>query len=252
MDRPVAFQVCLADICWQITCNYEKTRLRCKDYLAPEAYQPEQTIRITPEDIEGERQLLLSKKDPGQKLEASTPEALEYLTLCRKLANRLPLANRMLFHGSGLAFDGQGVLFTAKSGTGKSTHTSLWREAFGDRVQMVNDDKPFLQLTEENAIMWGNPWRGKHGLGGNLSAPLYAICLVNRGEENRIEQISPSMALPMLLQQTFTPEDSALLLKTLELVDRLSKQVKIYSLWCNMDPEAAWVACRGMELVEKD
>ena len=204
-------------------------------------------IHITVEDIEGERQRLLRKKNPGELLEASTPEALERLHLCRRIAELLPKYDRVLFHGSSLAIDGRGVLFTAKSGTGKSTHTRNWRHAFGDRVKMVNDDKPFLHISQEGVTVYGTPWRGKHALGENISAPLKAIYFVNRGEENRVEAVTGRELYPLLLQQTYTPDDPQAMVKTLALVDRLSRNTRLLKLYCNMDPESALVACQGLD-----
>lgn len=200
-----------------------------------------------PEDIEGERRRLLSKKNPGEALEASSPEALERLHLCRRIAEILPKYDRVLFHGSSLAVDGRGVLFTAKSGTGKSTHTRFWRQEFGSRVKMVNDDKPFLHIGGNGVTVYGTPWRGKHALGENTRAPLEAIYFVNRGEENRVQTISPRELYPLLLQQTYTPDDPAAMAKTLALVERLSRSVKLLKLYCNLDPQAARVALVALD-----
>lgn len=239
------FRMVLAGICFQVRCQYPTTLRYCAEYLAEDKPVQEQ-IDITPEDIEGERRRLLSKKNPGQTLEASTPQALETLYLCRRIADILPRYERMLFHGSSLALDGRGVVFTAKSGTGKSTHTALWRQVFGDRVSMINDDKPFLEVREDGVFVHGTPWRGKHGLGANLSAPLKAVVFVTRGQENSIEPVSSRELFPLLLQQTYSPEDPAAMVQTLALVERLSRKVQLLKLSCNMDPEAAEVACRGI------
>ena len=82
--------------------------------------------------------------------------------------------------------DGAAYLFTAPSGTGKSTHTRLWREVFGDRVWMINDDKPMLRISENLVTAYGTPWNGKHHISRNASAPLKAIVQLNRGKENII------------------------------------------------------------------
>lgn len=246
MEENVCFRVCLTGISFHIVCRYESTRRYCANYLTEAPVSAAHPIIITDADIEEERSRLLQKKNPGEALEASSPQALETLVLCRRLAEHLPGWDRVLFHGSCLSYDGQGVLFTAKSGTGKSTHTGLWREAFGSRVVMVNDDKPFLHISTEGVTAFGTPWRGKHGLGSNTSAPLKAICIVYRDTENRIERISPREALPWLLQQTYSPEDPAMLLRTLALVDRLSQTVRLYRLYCNMDRRAAQVARNGI------
>jgi hypothetical protein len=235
----------VAGIVFRVTCQYASTLRHCRDYLTEE--KEAETIYITPEDIEGERRRLLSKKNPGEALEASTPEALERLQLCRRIAELLPKYDRVLFHGSSLAVDGRGVLFTAKSGTGKSTHTRFWREEFGSRVRMVNDDKPFLHIGEDGGTVYGTPWRGKHSLGENISAPLEAIYFVNRGVDNRVEPMTPRELYPLLLQQTYTPEDPEAMVRSLALVDRLSRNVKLLKLYCNLDPQAAHVALDALE-----
>ena len=246
MIEAVSFFMQVAGIRFDVRCQYPTTKAYCADYLTKCDHPVQETIVITASDIDGERSRLLSKKNPGQPLEASTPQSLEVLVLCRRIADILPKYDRILFHGSSLAIDGNVVLFTAKSGTGKSTHTSLWRKVFGDRVRMVNDDKPFLEVTEEAVVIHGPPWRGKHALGANLSAPLKANVFVTRSQENRVEPISPRELFPLLLQQTYSPEDPAAMAQTLAIVERLSRKVQLLKLGCNMDPEAAEVAFRGI------
>lgn len=245
MDQDVVFQMRLADLVFQVRCRFPSTMHYCQAYLTCNL-EVDEEISITPKDVKQEGERLLSKKNPGQPLEACTDPALEIIFLCRCIAECLPKHDRILFHGSTLSMDGRGVLFTAKSGTGKSTHTRLWRERFGDRVQMINDDKPFLHIEGDSVRVFGNPWRGKHGLGDNLSAPLKAICFVCRAEENRIEPISARDLFPLLLQQTYSPEDPEMMVRTLALVQRLSRNVRLYRLSCNMDPAAAEVAYRGI------
>ena len=235
----------VAGIVFRVICQYASTERFCRDYLTRE--EAAETICITPEDIEGESRRLLSKKNPGEMLEASTPDALERVQLCRRIAELLPKYDRVLFHGSSLAVDGRGVLFTAKSGTGKSTHARFWRESFGDRVRMINDDKPFLHIGEDGVTVYGTPWRGKHSLGENTQAPLEAIYFVNRGQENLVQSVSSRELYPLLLQQTYTPDDPVAMGKTLALVERLSSSVKLLKLYCNLDPQAAQVALDALE-----
>ena len=154
--------------------------------------------------------------------------------------------NTVLFHGSVVAVDGVGYLFTAKSGTGKSTHTRLWREYFGNRAVMVNDDKPLLHIAD-TVTAYGTPYNGKHRLGTNTSVPLKAICILTRAEDNHIEAITREQAYTMLLQQVYRPADMLKMTKTLELVDRLADSVKLYRLGCNMDISAAKIAYEGMQ-----
>lgn len=243
----IRFKMRMAEIPVEVCCQYESTREYCRDYLLDAGAVPDQVITISEAVLGEEQRSLRMKADPG----AENRNVVENYSLCRALAEYLPERNRVLFHGSSLAIDGQGVLFTAKSGTGKSTHTRLWREVFGERVVMVNDDKPFLHIGAERTTIYGNPWRGKHRLGSNMSAPLRAICIICRGEENRILRLTPREALPTLLQQTYMPENPQMLRQTLALTDRLSKTVPVYRLYCNIDPQAALIAYGGLELEEK-
>lgn len=242
MGEKVHFCLKIAEILFKVHCSFDSTKEFCGDYLTDEIGDYH-TIGITLEDIERERPKLGGKNGDAECLSHAF---LEPLVLCRKIACILPQFDRVLFHGSSLAIDGNGVLFTAKSGTGKSTHTRFWRETFGDRVVMVNDDKPFLHIAGDHVSVYGTPWRGKHRLGENICAPVKAICFVCRGEENRIEPVSSRELFPLLLQQTFSPEDPTAMVKTLALVDRLSRQVPLYRLYCNLDPEAARTAYDGI------
>ena len=72
------------------------------------------------------------------------------------LAEKPTAYNVLLMHGSALCMDGQPIVFTAPSGTGKSTHTRLWREMFGSRVWMIYDDKPMLKITGEGVWAYGH------------------------------------------------------------------------------------------------
>lgn len=175
------------------------------------------------------------------------PDAyLETLSIYRKIATAMLDYDTMLFHGSAISVDGEGFLFTAKSGTGKSTHTRLWREQFGERAVMINDDKPLLKVEEDRVMVCGTPWNGKHGLGTNMTVPLKGICILTRAEQNHIRKVSVQEALPMLLQQSYRPADPAAIAKLLPLVQKLTERTSIYQLGCNMDPEAAVVAYQGM------
>ena len=150
-------------------------------------------------------------------------------------------------HGSLVAVDGQGYLFTAKSGTGKSTHTRLWCQVFGDRAVMVNDDKPFLKISDSGVWVCGSPWSGKHGLDTNVTAPLQGICILERGAENQIEPCDREAAMPMLLHQGYCPLAQEKRKDYEELIGKLAKRVPLWQMRCNKDPQAAEVAYDAMK-----
>ncbi|MBP3747146.1 MAG: hypothetical protein J6I47_06760 [Ruminococcus sp.] len=236
----------IADKVIEVTSIYEKVHEYCKDYLTDEP--ADFSVCITREDIIKEK----DKSDSeyayeGKKSPDFSDDLLEETAVYRKIAEKMPDYDTFVFHGSVVAVDGQGYLFTAKSGTGKSTHTALWREYLGDKAVMVNDDKPMLKVTDSGVIAYGTPYNGKHHLGCNMSVPLKAICVLTRGEKNSIVCIDKAEAYAMLLQQVYRPQSPLQMAKTLKLVDKLAANTELYRLACNMDVEAAKVAYNGMK-----
>ena len=188
----------------KVTALFDSTPFHFSRYRTEEP--AEFSIAVTPEDLEFEQaDADQEAKEEGFRRREFAQPFLERAAIQRKFAEFLLYNNIVLVHGSTVAVDGRAYLFTARSGTGKSTHTRLWREVFGDRAAMVNDDKPFLELTETGILAHGSPWSGKHGLDTNICVPLKGICILERGKENRIEPITPEEALPMLLHQTHCP-----------------------------------------------
>ena len=236
----------IADKVVEVTSIYEEVHEYCADYLTGEP--ADYSVTITKADIDYEREKS-AREDAveGIPTRKFSDSYLEELAGYRKIAEQMINYDTVLIHGSVIAVDGVGYIFTAKSGTGKSTHTRLWCEYFGDRAVMVNDDKPLLHIADSGVIAYGTPYNGKHRLGANISVPLKAICILKRAADNHIEPITRNQAYMMLLQQVYRPADSVLMMKTLNLIDSLVDTVKLYRLGCNMDISAAKVAFEGMQ-----
>lgn len=143
-------------------------------------------------------------------------------------------------HGAVLSVNGSGIMFAAPSGTGKTTHVNLWLSQFQD-CHVINGDKPLIDITRE-PVAFGTPWCGKEHMGCNEAVPLKAICLLERGNTNCLEKLSPARVLQRLLRQVYMPSGSQRMEQTLRLFNRLCSCVPIYRLQCNMDPAAAAVA----------
>lgn len=244
-NRAVPFRIKLADIVVGIEPIYSDMKVYCREYITEEA--ADFNLKIEESDIDFER--VRSKKEAereGREVLEFTDSYLETLAVYRQIAEKLPMYNTFLFHGSAIAVDDNGYLFTAKSGTGKSTHTKLWREYFGEHAIMVNDDKPLLKITADGVRVYGTPWDGKHRLSNNVSVPLRAVCILERDAVNHIEEINAGEAYQMLLQQSYRPLNKEAVMQTLKLLDLLKAHVKFYRLGCNMESEAAKVAYSGM------
>lgn len=220
----------------------------CADYRTEDGGEADLSVTVTQQQIAFERERSVREAAiEGHPPYPFTDSYLEELAVYRQIAEAMPAYDTMLMHGSLIAADGQGFLFTAKSGTGKSTHTRLWRQLLGEKAVMVNDDKPLLHIGTDAVTGYGTPYNGKHRLGSNTSVPLKAICILTRAEENSIVRITKAEAYPMLLQQVYRPIDPMQMKKTLALIDRLAEQTALYRLGCNMDLEAAQVAYNGMK-----
>ena len=165
----------------------------------------------------------------------------------RKIASCLSGQGVILFHGSAICVDGRTYIFTAPSGTGKSTHSRLWRELLIDHdVVMVNDDKPFLKVEEGIVTAYGSPWRGKEGLGCNMSAPVEAICSISQGTENVIREASPEEMFPVFFEQSLRPFDKEGTENYLHTLDVLTRSVRLYKLECDISLEAARLSYETM------
>ena len=217
------------------------TREYCRPYLTER--EPEFFVAVTPEDLVRQQAALDQEADEeGLRRRKFTDPFLERTVIQEKIAQRLLEENTLLLHGSTVAVDGRAYLFTAPCGTGKSTHTRLWREQFGDRAVMVNDDKAFLRLTETGVLAYGSPWTGKHGIGTNICLPLKGICFLQRGPQNQIRRAETEACLRSLIHQCFLPED-----RYLPLVQQLAQQVLLWEMTCTKDPQAARIAHEAMK-----
>ena len=224
---------------------YQSTKEYCRPYLSDKT--PELSVFIHEEDLAFEQKMLdLEAVEEGLKLRKFTAPFLERTAIQRKVADHLLTRNTVLLHGSTVSVDGRAYLFTAPCGTGKSTHTRLWRALFGDRAVMVNDDKPFLQITQNGVLAYGSPWSGKHGLATNICVPLQGICLLHRGTENEINRTTSDRIIEILRHQAYMPTDAALVRQTHDLVDALAESVPVWEMYCNKELEAAKVSYEAM------
>ena len=241
------FKIEIAGAVFSVEPIFASTREYCKRYLSEK--EPVFRISVTEDDLDFEQkqlekeaveQHIRPRKFPGPFLERAT--------ILRKAAVFLLKSDTLLIHGSTVAVDGSAYLFTAPCGTGKSTHTRLWRQVFGDRAVMINDDKAFLRVGDDGIIAFGSPWSGKHGLDTNMNAPLRGICVIGRGNENRIVRHTGDGLFTILQDQLLGYTEETDLDLAWGLLHRLVSQVPVWNLTCNMDPEAARVSYGAMSL----
>lgn len=218
--------------------EYERTLRQAQDYLADEnAWEFEEADGIIefPEGFIEEKQ---AKEFPRLTL-----EHVEYLCTGSMFYRILLKAQGMLVHSSAVVVDGYAYLFSADSGTGKSTHTGLWVEHFKDRAFIINDDKPALRKMDGKWYVYGTPWSGKTDMNVNTKAELGGIVFLERAKENWIADMSPVEAVPKLIAQTtrklYKESNMDLLLKN---INELLCEVPLYKMGCNISDEAVVTA----------
>lgn len=215
--------------------RYDRCLSYCKDYLTEEEFEPDVIASVSDEELER----------TVNTVEGICPELAEITALYRPIAQKMPFLNGFVIHGASISYGGKGYLFTAPSGTGKSTHIRLWRKHLGDAVDIVNGDKPIVTAKEE-ILIHGTPWAGKEHWQKNRSVPLAGICMVTRGTENSIRRATADEFLPFLFRQTFLSPDAEITLRTMELLDRVLTEVPVYLLACDISEEAVKCSFEAM------
>ncbi len=234
----VEFIISVAGVRVLVKCRFEETRQYMKDYIVKgDSYD----IKASVSDEEIESMLC----EIGSKNTALA----ERTGLYRPIAEAFPSDYEgFVFHGAAIKYKDKAYLFTAPSGTGKSTHITLWKKYLGsDNVTVINGDKPIVTVrTGEKPMIYGTPWSGKEHWQTNTGAELSAICLLCRGKENKIERISPKESVDFLLGQVYMPHSPLSLVRTMELIDKLLSEVPVYKLYCDISEEAVKCSLEGM------
>lgn len=216
-------------------------RAKCKPYRT-ELTDADCCFEISDADIQFER---LCTPDADEK----SDNYIAYVAAYRKLADWLPMHNAFVLHSAVIDADGTGVAFAAHSGTGKTTHMLLWQRLLGEKMKIVNGDKPIVRFFEnepETPYAYGTPWNGKEHLGCNMRTPLRHICFIERAAKNSVEPMRQADAVNLIFNQVYMPHDPAAAAATMVLINRLLSCCKLWKIRCNMEPEAAEVAYRAL------
>ncbi len=183
-----------------------------------------------------------------------TLDDIEYIYTGAAFYEALLHFNGFMLHSSGVVKDGYAYLFSADPGTGKSTHTSLWRKYFGDEnALIINDDKPAIRMVDNKLYVYGTPWSGKTDQNLNMKVPLGAIVFIERSKDNNwVKQISVTEAIPLILEQTIRPKEKDVMIKLLDMLDVVLKNVKIYRLGADMSEDAVITSYNGIKVEDKN
>lgn len=146
-------------------------------------------------------------------------------------------------HSSVVVNEGRAFLFMGKSGTGKSTHSTLWLRHI-EGTELLNDDNPVVRLVDGKAMAYGSPWSGKTPCYRNESAPVAAMVRLKQGPRNRFEPLEDIAAFGALLPGcSVLRQDGRLHDMLCMTLTALIETVCVGGMECLPDKEAAEV-CR--------
>ena len=212
---------------------------RCKDYMCQKTDTPD--IVIKKEQFKYSRYAGL------------TEEQMNYLEAGWIFYRYLLGFDGFYLHASAVTLGGRAYLFSAPSGTGKSTHTRMWQQTFGDDAKVFNDDKPALRRVDGVWRAYGTPFCGKDHININMNAPLGAICFLKQANHNKIRRLTSAEAVQNILTQTFNrfknPERLDIMAR---LVEDVVLKIPVFELECLPDEQAAMLSFTTMEKAAKE
>ncbi len=229
------FQIEAAGLVIRIDNRFDDVRHLCQAYITDQDRPADITVSVSEEELRREIE--------------KAPECFfsdgygESVVAYEKISNALPAFDAFVLHSSVVAVDGAAYAFAAQSGIGKSTHTRYWKETLGDRCTIINGDKPIYRFRDDQLLAYGTPWCGKENWQTNTSAPLRALCLLERGNENAVFPVNAFDLLNELMQHFHLPGGGLVdMPKLTELIDRMVTAAPMYRLRCRNDLSAAETA----------
>ena len=229
------FQIEAAGLVIRIENRFDYVENMCRDYATSPNRPADIAVSVSEEELRRE-----IAKAPEYFFGDAYGEAV---VAYEKISNALPAFDAFVMHSSVVAVDGKAYCFAADSGMGKSTHTRYWKEVLGERVTVINGDKPIYRFQGEELMAYGTPWCGKEKWQTNTAAPLEALCLLERGEDNAVFPVNAFDMLGELTRQFHLPGGGQVdLAKLMELIDRMVTTVPVYRLRCRNDVSAAETA----------
>ena len=226
------FQIETAGLVIRIDNRYEDVRELCRGYITSDDRKPDICVSVDEEELQ--RDIL---KFPGYPIDVGY---VECIALYWKIGNALPAFDGFAMQSSVVEVDGKAYAFAADGRIGKSAYTKYWMDVLGDRIQVINGDKPIYRFKGNKLMAYGTPWCGREGWKTRVYAPLKALCLLEQGRENAVYTIDAYDVLGEMANHFHIPEDGQVdLPKLVELVDRMLERVPVYRLKCRNDRSAA-------------
>lgn len=173
--------------------------------------------------------------------------AFEYLGQIMPIPLLL-IHSALTFHGVLMEYKGNGIIISAPSGTGKTTHARLWRNS--QNALIINGDRAVIQQEQEKWIGYGQPWSGTSGEQINRKVPIKAIVVLEQSSFNHIKQITGIEAFGTILPHVqYVQWNIEIADLTMTLLDRLIDSIPVFKFGCRPDLESVYVLKEALEKI---
>ena len=239
------FKIRVAELNIAVSARYALTERICRPYLCDASDR-----RLDFSIYATGAQILAKQREIPTGI---SEEIAECICLHEQLALRLLPYDAFVLHAALLCLRGQGYAVCAPRGVGKTTHVRMWQQLYGDDVRVINGDKPIVRRQKDGTFMaYGTPWCGKEGEGENAGVPLKGICLLSRGEQNRVQTaISEEEYVRGVIGQTVFPPNRATMDRSARLLAAFVRTVPAVTAACRMDVEAARMVSESLLAIKK-
>ncbi len=157
-------------------------------------------------------------------------------------------SDTLMTHSSVIRYNDEGYMFLGRSGTGKSTHSSLWLKHI-EGSSLLNDDNPVIRLVDGKAYIFGTPWSGKTPCYKNEVVPLKAIVRLSQAPYNKVTRLSTLQSYASLLPSCSCMKWDRTATDSLhKSVEKVIVQVPCWHLECLPDADAAQTCFNAVTL----
>lgn len=224
-----SFNIQIAGLTVKISCKYPLSYELSKAFLADDSLSADIVVSVSEEAIAFEAE----NSD-----EITTPDYAEFICIYRMIAEQLPNFGCFVFHGAAISYEDDGYVFTAQSGTGKSTHIKLWRQFLGKSADIINGDKPIIKITQKGVFVCSTPWAGKENWKKNRICKLDGIAFLERSKNCFAKKIDQKEAFSKIINQVYLPKKPEALTKTLDNIGILLSEVPLVQFGCDISENA--------------
>lgn len=226
----------ICDLIVEVEPRHELLKTRAVPYVYNGEKEPDIKIKIS-------EQFFMDRQKENPHLSV---DECEYIYTATCFYTELVKFGGLMLHASAVQYENFAYLFSANSGTGKSTHTHLWLEKF-PAAEILNDDKPAIRFINGKCYAYGTPWSGKYDESINTATEIAGITFLARGEKNEITKTTGEDVMIDFLNQTVRPGKKDYMVYFMDVLDKILSNVPVFRMKCNVSLEAVETSYNAMK-----